>query len=61
MAAPGEGQTNSMRLVPNVGAHLGYPFDLLPGGLLVIEGPTHQRKAMVEELRSCAYDGPETL
>ena len=44
-----------MKIMPNIGPHLRYPFDLLPGGWLLFEGFTEARSAMVEELRTASY------
>jgi hypothetical protein len=44
-----------MKIQPNVGPHLRYPFDLLPGGWLVIDGPAAERQEMVDGLREAAY------
>jgi len=50
-----------MTIQPNIGPHLKYPFDLLPGGWLLVEGPDEQRRAVVEDLREAAYAGAEPL
>lgn len=50
-----------MTIQPNVGPHLRYPFDLLPGGWLLVEGPDELRHGLVDALREAAYGGAKPL
>ncbi len=43
-----------MTILPNVGPHLRYPFDLLPGGWLLVEGPDELRYGLVDALLEAA-------
>lgn len=48
-----------MPIHANTGLDLTYPFDLLPGGMLVLDGPAAARGALVDDLAQAAYGGPD--